>query len=146
MRKNSLVITSFAFLIVLIGCKKYPENNLWFRGVNSTIVKHWSLSSYAVDGADSTSVDEMKMYVEKGLDLRDQSLLFPEQYEGTWSLDKKKKNMTINTTNTGNFPTYVTQINIFRGGLTWTIQKLSKSEFWLSTTREGKQCEVHMTQ
>jgi hypothetical protein len=99
-----------------------------------------------VDGVDSSSVDAMKMYSEKGLEFQDQSLRFPEQYEGTWSLDKKKKNMTINTTNTGNFPTYVTQINIFRGGLTWTIEKLSKNEFWLSTTREGKRCEVRLTQ
>jgi hypothetical protein len=131
---------------ILTSCKKYPENNLWFRNVNSTIVKPWSFVSYKVDGADSSSVDEMKMYIEKGLDFQDQSLLFPEQYEGTWSLDKKKKHMTITTANSGNFPTYGIQINIFRGGHTWTIEKLSKNEFWLSTLREGKKYEVHLTQ
>lgn len=146
MRRNSFVVISLAFLFVFTGCKKYPENILWFRSVNSAIVKHWNFSSYKVDGADSSSIDQMKMYSEKGLDFQDQSLIFPEQYEGTWSLDKKKKNMSITTTNSGNFPTYIPQINIFRGDLSWTIEKLSKNEFWLSTTREGKKCEVHLTQ
>jgi hypothetical protein len=146
MKTRSILIFLFVSLIAFNSCKKYPKNYLWFSNVNSMLVKHWSLDSYKVGGGDSTNIDAMKMYIEKGVDFQDQSILYPEQYEGVWSLDKKKKHMSITTTNSGNFPSYITQINIFRGSINWTIEKLSKNEFWLSGDRGNGRVEVHLTQ
>lgn len=136
MKKRSIQVS---FLIALLfglfsSCKKYPENNLWFKAPNNAIIGHWNLEQLTINGTDSTNYDDVKMYVEKGIDLQDEDIIFTEQYQGGWKLGKKKKDILIGAFASGNTLFYTAQKNLFRDGLNWKIEKLSKTAFWLSVT------------
>lgn len=122
---------------ILISCKKYPENNLWFKSPNNAMVGKWKLEQLTVNGTDSTGYDDVKMYVEEGIEFLDEDLKFKEQYEGEWKLDKKKKNVTIHSVSYSSGALFTPQKNLFRDNQTWKIEKLTKSAFWLSVTNGG---------
>lgn len=50
--KLSLFYITFLFCVVFLGCKKYPENNLWLKKPEK-VFKGGLLTSYTVDGVDS---------------------------------------------------------------------------------------------
>ena len=64
---------------------------------------------------------------------------------GHWNLEKitvngvdSKKFITINATSSFGPPTfYGAQKNLFRDNQTWKIEKLSKSQFWISVTNSN---------
>jgi hypothetical protein len=136
--KKKFIQASFLIAVlfaILSSCKKYPENKLWFKRPSDALISHWNLEQMTVNGVDSTGYDDVKMYVEKGFDMQDEDFVFLEQYEGGWKLDKKKKFITINATASFGPPTfYGAQKNLFRDNQTWKIEKLSKSQFWISVT------------
>jgi hypothetical protein len=127
-------IVLFSVVIAFFSCKKYPENNLWFKAPNNAIIGQWYLEQFTVNGVDSTNFDDVKLYVEKGIDFHDEDMTFTEQYEGDWKLSKKKKDITMNSMVTGPTLFYVAQKNLFRDNQSWKIEKLTKSAFWLSVT------------
>lgn len=135
--KTTFRLIIFAAVVVLISCKKYPENNLWFKAPNDAIIAHWNLEQFTVNGVDSTNYDDMKMYNEKGIDFQEEDMIFTEVYEGDWKLGKKKKEITMNAFTNGPAIAYVPQKNLFRDNQTWKIEKLTKSAFWLSVTNGG---------
>lgn len=94
----------------------------------------WKLEQLTVNGTDSTSFDDVKMYVEEGIEFLDEDIKFKEQYEGGWKLDQKKKNVTINSASYDQGKLFVPQKNLFRDNQIWKIEKLSKDQFWLSVT------------
>ena len=48
------IISSFCLLFIgLNSCKKYPENNLWFKSPESAFKGSHHLSAFTVDGVDS---------------------------------------------------------------------------------------------
>jgi hypothetical protein len=130
-------IILFGAVLIFFSCKKYPENNLWFKSPNNAMIGKWKLELFSVNGTDSTSYDDLKMYTEEGIELLDEDIRFLEQYEGGWKLDNKKKNVTINSEYYGGGKLYVPQKNLFRDNQTWKIEKLNKSSFWLSVTNAG---------
>lgn len=144
MKTSFIFIVSLAAAIVFISCKKYPENNLWFKSPNNAMVGKWKLEQFIVNGTDSTASDDVKMYVEDGIELLDEDMRFLEQYEGGWKLDKKKKNVTINSVYFGGGKLYIPQKNLFRDNQTWRIEKLTKSEFWLSVSNAGSSYMVKL--
>lgn len=135
---------SLFFLLFLIACKKYPENNLWFKTPNTALIGQWYLEQFTVNGVDSTNYDDVRMYVEKGIDFHDEDMTFTEQYEGSWILVSKKKFIVISSFTTGPTLFYTEQKNLFRDNQTWKIEKLSKSAFWLSVTNGGTKYEVRL--
>ncbi|MBP7809476.1 MAG: hypothetical protein KA163_09300 [Bacteroidia bacterium] len=137
-----LVITIIFVGLILSSCKKYPENNLWFKAPKNAMLGKWKLELLTVNGTDSTSYDDVKMYVEEGIELFDEDIKFKEQYEGGWKLDQKKKNVTINSASYDQGKLFVPQKNLFRDNQTWKIEKLSKSAFWLSVTNGGSTYEI----
>ncbi len=143
--KKKFTQASFLFAVLFalfISCKKYPENNLWFKAPKNAMLGKWKLELIKVNGIDSTSYDDVKMYVEEGIELLDEDIKFKEQYEGEWKLDKKKKNVTINSASYDQGKLFVPQKNLFRDNQTWTIEKLSKGAFWLSVTNGSSKYEI----
>ena len=130
---NFLLLSSLFFS----SCKKYPENNLWFKSPNSAMIGVLKLELLSVNGTDSTAYDDVSMYVQEGIEFLDEDMRFKEQYEGGWKLDKKKKNVTITSGYYGGGKLFVPQKNLFRDNQTWKIEKLTKSAFWLSVTNSG---------
>ncbi len=129
---KAIYLYCLLFLLALSSCKKYPENNLWFKVPNNAIIGEWTLEQFTVNGVDSTNYDDVKLYVEEGINFQDEDMTFSEQYEGGWKLGKKKKDITINSFVSGPTLFYVAQKNLFRDNLNWKIEKLNKSSFWLS--------------
>lgn len=87
-----MVYILIAFLFY--SCKKYPENNLWFKSPKKIIEGVWYLESYKVNGTDSVTFDNFKMFKEKGIRFSPSNGIYNyEQFVGgTWSLiDKKRK-------------------------------------------------------
>ncbi len=144
MKTKSLFIISLVAGITFISCKKYPENNLWFKSPNNAMIAKWKLEQFTVNGTDSTNFDELKMYVEDGIELLDEDMRFLEQYEGGWKLDSKKKNVTITSVYFGGGKLYTPQKNLFRDNQTWKIEKLTKSSLWLSVTNAGSSFMVKL--
>jgi hypothetical protein len=143
--KKKFIHTSFLFAALLAlfsSCKKYPENNLWFKAPKNAMLGKWKLELLTVNGTDSTSYDDVKMYVEEGIELLDEDIKFKEQYEGGWKLDQKKKNVSINSASYDQGKLFVPQKNLFRDNQTWKIEKLSKGAFWLSVTNGGSKYEI----
>src|SRR5687768_12719084 len=99
---------------ILISCKKYPENKLWFKKPNDAIIARWNLEQFTVNGVDSTNYDDVKMYTEKGIDFQEEDMIFTEVYEGDWKLVNKKKFITMNAFTNGPAIAYVLQKNLFR--------------------------------
>ncbi|HWY10906.1 MAG TPA: hypothetical protein VN026_06265 [Bacteroidia bacterium] len=135
--------TKFSFIIflaaelILTTCKKYPENNLWFRTPTNALMNIWKLDQFTVDGADSTNYDDVQMYREKGINFLDESLHYSEQYEGIWKFANKKKDINLETHFSGPPIYYPAQKNLFRNNQTWTIEKLTAKQFWVSVTNGG---------
>ncbi len=141
---KTLSVYSLLFVIILLSCKKYPENKLWFKAPKNAMIGKWKLEQITVNGTDSTSYDDVKMYVQEGIELLDEDIKFNEQYEGEWKLDKKKKNVTINSYSYDIGQVFVPQKNLFRDNQTWKIEKLDKSSFWLSVTNGGSSYYVKL--
>ena len=130
-------------VLFLTTCKKYPENNLWFRTPTNAIMQLWKLDQFVVDGVDSTNFDDVRMYREEGITFRDESYHFKEQYEGIWKFaDKKKKSVMFEEHFSGLPISYPAQKNIFRDIQTWTIEKLTDKQFWVSVTNGGIKYQI----
>lgn len=139
---KTLSIFSLLLVLLISSCKKYPENNLWFKAPKNAMLGKWKLELIKVNGIDSTSYEDLKMYVEEGIELLDEDIKFKEQYEGGWKLDQKKKHVTINSTSYDQGKLFVPQKNLFRDNQTWKIEKLSKGAFWLSVNNGGSAYEI----
>jgi hypothetical protein len=141
-------ILSHIFLLVILfflsTCKKYPENNLWFRKPDRIIEGHWHLKKFAVNGFDSTGFDDVRMYTEKGFEFLEGSIIFSEQYQGGYQLANKKKSLSIGAFESVSPVFYSKQKNIFRDNLTWKILKLSRKELWLNVNNKDKNYEIHL--
>ena len=141
-KKYKYFFILFGILLVFTTCKKYPENTLWFKDPSRLIWNHWTLESFIVNGTDSTGFPDMKMYTEKGIDFSDNDVIFAEQYQGSYELLKKKKKIKFGAFSAGGMTFYNTQKNIFRGGLTWTIEKLRQGQFWISVNNDNIKYEI----
>ena len=158
--------TAFRFIfflsavIILFSCKKYPENNLWFKNPVKVIARDyqspWILEYYSVNDIDSTNSTFLLAYKEEGLYVLKGSnssngFKCPGVFDGgsfrysdrkryvnfQFSLDAFHSNSTINSSHTS-------QRNIFLApGFNWKIEKLCKAQFWISTTYNNIKYEIH---
>ena len=143
---------AFVAVAFLTACKKYPENTLWFKNPKNLIADTWYLESYLVDGVDSTSYDDVKMFREKGLTFNQAETYNPincfEIYHGSWELISKKKHINIRfyrewpASASSNF--YSPQKNIFvnENKNDWRIDKLCKNQFWITYTNNNTKYEI----
>jgi hypothetical protein len=84
----------------------------------------------------------MKMYAEKGIDLSDNDIIFAEQFQGSYELQRKKKTIKLGAFSAGGLIFYTSQKNIFRDWLTWKIEKLRKGQFWVSVNNNNIKYEI----
>ncbi len=140
---KKLSVYSLLVFLLFSFCKKYPENNLWFRTPTNAIMQTWKLDQFVVDGVDSTNFDDVQMYREEGIIFQDESYHFKEQYEGIWKFaDKKKKTIMFEEHSSGPPIAFPAQKNIFRNSQTWVIDKLSDKQFWVSVTNNGIKYQI----
>ena len=132
-------------------CKKYPENNLWFKNPNKVIRNDWFMEKYTINGIDSTSNDNVRRYKEKSLTFyvsdNTQRIASHEQFEGYWELSKNKKYIEIlfyQYTPYLSIYQFPNQKNIFlvEEKMDWRIDKLCKNQFWISSTFNNIKYEI----
>ena len=134
-------------ILLFTTCKKYPENNLWFKNQSNVLArgeeKPWLLDYYAVNDIDSTHAQFLEVWKKDGvaigrLDSKD-GFKCLDILVGGWSLFNKKhvvvfgySNANFQTNSSVN-PNYSNQRNIFiQSGLRFTIRKLTKTQFWIT--------------
>ena len=146
----------FACVLLFVACKKYPENNLWFKNPEKIKIFDYSkIKSYRVNGIDS--LQAMNAYVdqsilnqksqmhywfrvEDGVFMKDlqnyvfgQSLAFASNiFDFEFTKDKKKIKVDFK-------PSPVFNKNLFISpSVEWTIVRLSKSaDLTLETVLEN---------
>jgi hypothetical protein len=146
-------------IISFVGCKKYPENNLWLHSPYNTIADDWKINYYLVDGVDSTNYQDISAYVNgtitfsKGetqgtFGARDKSgILSLSQFAGSsggfgsWELDTKKKNVRLNLGRVSIYNVGV-QKDVFRASGYWKIKKLTTKEFWITNSLGNVNFEI----
>lgn len=160
---DRLKVIFFCFFLILISCKKYPENNLILRNPYNVIKGVWKLQAYFVDGADSTHYPDMKIYhdlnfvflrngetqgafgvKDKWGDLMLDDASNVSYMESGWSLDQKKKNISIGRLEilgSGYVLNYSGSKQLFRSN-PWKIEKLNRKNFWISKTFEGVRYKI----
>jgi hypothetical protein len=160
-----LIIYCIFFSVFLITCKKYPENNLWFKSASKAIHGDWNLTFFEINGNDSLN-NNVKLISDKKISFtltNSNKLFLPHRggdikiigdgnFIGGWTISKNKKEIEIsftskyeNVTNVSYCPCYNLQ-NIFAAYKTkiiWKIEKLSRREFWISTTYNNLNYELH---
>lgn len=124
---------------------------LWLKSPKNAIEGVWHLKSLNINGADSALNDNVKMYREKGLRFTSKNGIdnYEQYVGGTWTLIDKKKQIFLRLVrqipelNGYQFPI---QKNLFieENGMNWRIEKLTKKEFWLSTTNNNISYEIHL--
>lgn len=139
-----LIIISVSCLF-FTTCKKYPENTHWFRKPEAMIQTSWKLDKYYVNGVDSGIYEDTKMYREKEMYFGQSSITYYEQFQGSWKLLKKKKEIVISATHAGNLILYTAQKNIFHSNSKWSIKKLNSEAFWLNTTANNNSYEIRLS-
>lgn len=158
-------LLAFIGLLCFTTCKKYPENTLWFKSASKTINADWDLVLFEINGIDSLNNNVKEVSSKKvRFTLADGNNLFVEHrggkieikgnsnFSGFWTLSKNKKEIEIrfnydleNYTNQYSCICYNFQnlFAVYNEKLSWQIQKLSKSEFWISTNYNGLKYELH---
>lgn len=138
--------------LLFYSCKKYPENNLWFKSPKKIIEGVWYLESYKVNGTDSVTFDNFKMFKEKGIRFSASNGIYNyEQFVGgTWSLIDKKKKVFLKLVRQSPVLSgyqYSSQRNIFieEQGLDWKIEKLCENSFWISVINNNINYEIHFS-
>jgi hypothetical protein len=83
MTKRLINIFCFILLTSITACKKYPENNLWFKRPSQLDFFNGHLTKYTVNGIDS--LDLLNYYFGRGYGLRKdiRTTLFITQHEHT---------------------------------------------------------------
>jgi hypothetical protein len=148
----------FSVIFLFDACRKYPENNLWFKHPGKVLGERdydspWILDYYSVNDVDSTSQDFLKAYKEIGVYMlrgNKKSIEFrcPGIIGGFIRFnDTKEKYIEFHYVNS-NFHTdgsgYFTQRNIFLDpNIKWKIQKINKKSFWVIGEYSNLKCEIH---
>lgn len=129
-------IFCFALLLFSLGCRKYPENTLWFKKPEK-VFKGGRITLYTIDGIDKmqTIRDWYKYFPYNYYKQTDDIFSVPISYSGstgilnsdygvgTLKFSKSTKDVTIefNPTNSS----YGAQ-NIFVGSESWKVEKLTR--------------------
>lgn len=147
----------FCFGLLFNSCKKYPENNLWFKHPGKVLGERdydrpWLLEYYSVNDIDSTNQDFLKAYKEVGIfmfkgDKTSIEYRCPGIIGGYIGFFESKKAVVFRY-NPSYFHTdgsgYFSQRNIFLDpNIKWKIQKLSKKAFWVITEFNNFKYEMH---
>lgn len=153
------IVIIFFYLIIFTTCKKYPENNLWFKTPDGTITGEWKLEKYSVNNVDSTNADDMQAYLygsftfhkreNKGIfnqndssgDLQFSTTLPSNGGLGKWSFDKKKKEILMSIGYVAVWQNNLQKL-IFKNGK-WVIKKLTKKQFWVTNQYNNTEYEIH---
>ena len=164
-------IKYFLLLVIVLfftTCKKYPENNLWFKNPAKIIARGglntwkgenpWKLDFYSVDGIDSTNSSFLNIYKEEGVvifidgNVRKGTYKFQcsDVLYGFWDCDSPKKVMHFNF-GVNNFKSNSlvnansqNQRNIFMySHLPSKILKLTKEQFWIQLEFNSISYEIH---
>lgn len=151
--RQTLFILSIIFSLGLLfnSCKKYPENNLWIKNPNKVIRNDWFMEKYTINGEDSTTNDNVRLYKEKSMTFyvsdNSQRINPYEQFGGYWEMSKNKKYIKLsfyrNTPILSGYQ-FPNQKNLFlvEEGLDWRIDKLCKNQFWISLTHNNIKYEI----
>jgi hypothetical protein len=150
-------IFKLAFTILLLGflfagCKKYPENKLWFKDPG-TCFKGGKITSYKINGVDhmpavrawyqSFPYNYFGQKVDDVFEMEftyDGTNLNSEYGEGTLKFSEDKKYVEINFTPKNQ--NYGAQ-NLFVASLRWKIMKLTKNgQMKIETEHEVKTYEI----
>lgn len=155
---------SFCFILALSTCKKYPENDLWFKAPGKAIDGSWQLELFEIDGNDSLN-NNIKIISNSKVkfSLLSKSKLINNvsghirveddyHFGGSWKLINNKKYIQIyftsdyeGSTNLVSCPCYNFN-NIFaayKTSINWKIEKLTKNQFWITTNYNGLNYEIH---
>ncbi len=159
MKQNIKTYLLLAILLLLFAtCKKYPENNLWFKNPKKIYPFQGYITKYEVDGIDS--LDLLNKFYGNQLGLNKNfreakfttygdygdtrcSLIFGGGLSSSVNYEfvKKKKYLNINLS-VGDTTVY--KKNIFINfDVEWQIIRLAKSgSFKLKTKHNGKNYEI----
>ncbi len=167
-QRQIVIITEvLLFLAFCNGCKKYPENNLWFKNPEKLDFFYGQITNYKVNEIDSlallnayynpTNTEITNGDIRKGViinsdDHQMRQIFFKDSPSGyglfglSYSFDKKKKNLKIKCDlSSYNSKTFF-QKNIFIGDdVIWKVVKLPKKrgEFKIETTlANGNKYEI----
>ncbi len=160
-KKYRFCLICLSALFLFTTCKKYPENNLWFKNPAKVLARGeghpWILDYYSVNDLDSTASDFLKVYKEQGIVMiikpgKSGDYIYNsfDVLHGYWELANKKKNIDFRFTmysffsNSPSNSNYLNQRNIFlESAFEWKINKLTKAQFWISTNYNSIKYEIH---
>lgn len=152
------------FIILLSGCKKYPENTLWFKNPEKICPISGNITEYKVNGIDSLNL--LNVYYEQAIlhgygpynnTIRDvKQEVFNPSNKGkgkfnlqcdifasnsgtcTWNSNKKSVNVRV-----GIDMEYFKRNIFITQGLNWDIQYLdTKGKSKIKTTYNGNTYEI----
>ena len=137
MRFLKIILPVFLTGILFFGCKKYPENKLWFKKPES-VFKGGKITSYTINGIDKMEYFRSlyrwfpyNFYGQKIEDVFDLPFSYNPANEdfytdyGTGSLHFSKTKREIEITFEPVNESYGAE-NIFVGRLSWKVMKLTK--------------------
>ncbi|MBI3521216.1 MAG: hypothetical protein HY062_17880 [Bacteroidetes bacterium] len=168
MKQKYLLIATIGLLIVICftTCKKYPENNLWFKSPARVIEGKWKLCFFEINHNDSLN-SNVNLLLDKEISFKlnySNKILYKhhrgsievingDSFEGSWNLTENKKNIEISFSN-DKYEYYANDTNCvcynfnnifikYHTKISWKIEKLNTKEFWISTDYNNNYYELH---
>lgn len=149
MRK--LLVFAFASLLLLTTCKKY-EDGPWLslRTAEKRICGEWTIENYYENGTDLTSDFEKSLIYCSRYEFINEELSATVPFNtvasgckradgtGWWYLTNENKNLSW-TMGLVDVPQHPLEMNS-----NWAILRLTNKEFWISTTFNGTEYEIHL--
>ncbi len=170
MRYKKYITYLFINTLIVVGlttCKKYPENNLWFKNPARAVDGQWRLVFFEMNGSDSLNTINVSLIRDKKITFKlsgssrlinkskagSISVADDSNFSGGWYLDYKSKHISIYFVNDkyeyyANDPSctcyhFNNIFATFRERVQWDIEKLTRHEFWITTNYNNIFYELH---
>lgn len=145
-----IVILSLISILILFGCKKYPEGGRLggSTGTEDRIAGDYNVISFNVNGYDSLSALTsnpaycvgLKIKFEKSFEVANKISPSCGTYpSNSWRATDDRKNIEITCSSTAGAVSLSTILRNQNLMLSWKIQKLTKKEFWITTSYDNNE-------
>ncbi len=148
--KTGIYFSLFVIIISLTACKKYEESPwLSFRTAEARICGKWTVENYYENGADRFKDFEGEPLYCSQYEFTDVNHASESIYttvisgckgpvqSGWWLLNDKNQKLSL-TLRLYDNPQHPLETHSV-----WRILRLTKKEFWIETTFNGKTYEIH---